>query len=174
MERLAKQNQIYYLGQVFDTAKSIVLADINGLNARQISELRCELNNNHINIKVVKNKLAKIASRNTMIEVLKKDLSNMTAVVWATDTSILISKLLVNFQKDNKMFQIKTGLFFGKKLACEDIKLLAALPTLAILRAHILRVLSVISVKLLVQITYPAQAMLVLLKEKPCSIETNF
>lgn len=174
MERLTKQKQICYLGEVFDGAKSIVLTDINGLNARQISELRCKLYTNHIHIKVVKNKLAKIASRNTEVEILKNDLSNMTAVVWSDDASILLSKLLVNFQKDNKMFQIKTGLFFGKKLTSEDIKSVAALPTLEILRMHVLRVLSVIPVKLLIQIISPAQAVLALLKEKPCSKETNF
>src|SRR3989338_290340 len=157
MERAEKQEQIDFLKGVFGSAESIVLTNIEGLDAAQLTNLRRQLHEAGVGFKVIKNKLARIATDSTPAKVLFEDFKDQTAMAWSEKDAVAPAKVLVKFQEDLEKFEIKAGYNAGKRLDLATIKAFAKLPSLDELRAQLLGALNAVPAKLLAQINAPAQ-----------------
>lgn len=156
MLRTDKQEQIDFLKGIFNDVESVVLASVQGLDAAQVSTLRKNLHLEGVGFKVIKNKLARIASNETPVQVLKDDFVDSTAIAWSKTDAVAPAKVLVNFQKSLETFQIKVGYNAGKRMELAGLKALATLPSLDELRAQLLGVVQSVPAKLLAQINAPA------------------
>jgi large subunit ribosomal protein L10 len=166
MNRLEKQEQIDFLKAVFNDTESIVLASVSGINASQIASLRRKLHEGGVSFKVVKNKLARIASQETPVSVLFNDFANSTAVAWSTRDAVAPAKILVKFKEETEQFEVKAGCNSGKRLDFNELKALASLPSLDVLRAQLLAAVQAVSTKLLAQINTPAAHLVGVLSAK--------
>ncbi|MES2503327.1 MAG: 50S ribosomal protein L10 [Myxococcota bacterium] len=156
MERADKQEQIEFLKGVFGSAESIVLTSVQGLNATQIATLRRNLHEAGVGFKVIKNKLARIASDSTPVKALFEDFANSTAIAWSDTDAVAPAKILVKFQEGLEKFEIKAGYNAGQRLDLARIKTFAKLPSLDELRAQLLGAINAVPAKLLAQINAPA------------------
>lgn len=156
MERVEKQEQIDFLKGVFGSAESIVLTSVQGLDAAQVSSLRRKLHEAGVGFKVIKNKLARIASDSTPVKALFEDFANSTAIAWSDSDAIAPAKVLVKFQEDLEKFEIRAGYNAGQRLDLAKIKAFAKLPGLEELRAQLLGVIHAVPARLLAQINAPA------------------
>jgi len=156
MNRLEKQEQIDFLKGVFQDTESLVLSNVEGLNAAEITSLRRSLHEAGVGFKVIKNKLARIAAKETPVSALFDDFVNSTALAWSTKDAVAPAKVLVKFQENIEKFELKAGYNAGKRLGLDDLKALASLPSLDELRAQLLGSISAVPAKLLAQINAPA------------------
>jgi len=157
MEKPTKEEQISFVKEIFGKAECLVLSNIEGLNAGEVSSLRRGLHEANIGFKVIKNKLARKALAETEANVLFNDFVGSTAIAWSDDNPVAPAKILVKFEKDLEKLQLKAGFNAGMRLDIEAIKALAKLPSLDELRSQLLGLFLAPASKLLSQINAPSQ-----------------
>lgn len=156
MEKPTKEQHISFVKDLFANAESLVLTNIEGLNAGQVSSLRRGLHDANIGFKVVKNKLARKAIADSSAKVLFDDFVGSTAVAWSNDDAVAPAKILVKFEKEFEKLQLKAGFNSDKRLDVEAVKALSKLPNLSELRAQLLGLFNAPAARLLAQINAPA------------------
>lgn len=166
MSDLQKEEQISFIRDLFAKSECLILAGIEGLNASQVSELRQSLHKENIGFKVIKNKLARIALKETAANVLEGDFVGSTALAWSENDPITPAKILVKFGKDFEKLKLKSGFNSNKRLGFEEIKVLSSLPGLDELRSTLLGLFNSPAAKLLAQINAPASNMVGVLQAK--------
>jgi len=166
MERAQKQEHIDFLKGVFSDVESIVLTTVEKLNATEVNDLRSRLRKAGVEFKVVKNKLAKIATQGSQADVLNDDFVGSTGMAWSVKDAVLPAKVLVEFQKECETIQLKAGFNAGRRLDVNAVKALADMPSLEELRARLLGVMQAVSAKLLAQINAPATHVVGVLQAK--------
>jgi large subunit ribosomal protein L10 len=112
----------------------------HGLNVNQLDDLRNQMREAGALLKVTKNRITKIALKDTQHEEAISLFSGQTGVALSKDP-ITLAKTLVNFQKKNDMLKIVGGVMDSKVLAPEDVAKIATLPTLDEARAKIAAIL---------------------------------
>jgi large subunit ribosomal protein L10 len=114
MDRTQKAAAVEELKSIFAEAGSVVMAEYSGMTVAEMTELRAKLREQGANIRVVKNRLAKIAMKDQPFEGAGSMLKGPVAIAWAEDM-ISAPKVAVEFQKDSKAFSIIGG-FMGEEI----------------------------------------------------------
>jgi large subunit ribosomal protein L10 len=166
MNKTLKEEQISFVKDIAANAECMVLANIEGLNASQISELRRGLHEANVGFRVIKNKLARIALAETEAKVLQDDFVGSTAVAWSNDNPVAPAKVLVKFEKDFEKLQLKSGFNSNARLDVAGIIALSKLPSLDELRAQLLGVFSAPASQLLAQVNAVAGNLVGVLQAK--------
>ncbi|MDO8519291.1 MAG: 50S ribosomal protein L10 [Deltaproteobacteria bacterium] len=129
MNKTEKQAEVAALKERFSKAGLAILADYKGLKVSEFNSLRRKLEAKNSRIKVIKNRLAKIALAGTAMEGLVPYFKGTTAVTTTESDPVGPAKVLVDFLKDHEAVKIKAAVMNGKALTQADIKALAALPS---------------------------------------------
>ncbi len=166
MNKAIKEEQISFVKDVVANAESLVLANVEGLNASQVSELRRNLHEADVGFKVVKNKLARIAIADTTAKALHDDFVGSTALAWSNTNPVAPAKILAKFEKEFEKLELKAGFNANARLSLEDVIALSKMPSLDELRAQLLGVLSAPASKLLAQINAVANNVVGVLQAK--------
>jgi large subunit ribosomal protein L10 len=133
----AKAESIAALKERLGTAKTAVLTEYRGLTVRQLSDLRKQLKAAAAEYKVVKNRLARLAVKDSALDPLTTHLKGPTGLVIARQDPVAVAKALQAFARTNPALAIKAGMVEGKVLDPADLKALADLPTKDALRAQL-------------------------------------
>lgn len=137
MKRAEKAEVIDELRGLLAGAKVAVLADYRGLSVSDLTELRKLLRQQGVALRVVKNSLARLATRGTEMQELEAQLVGPTAMVFGKGDPTLPAKLLASYAKTKPAFQIKAGFVEGKVLARQEALALAELPPREVLVAKL-------------------------------------
>ena len=113
--------------QIFSTAQAAVLAEYRGLSVAQITELRSEARNNGVDIRVVKNTLARRSVSGTPFECLTNHFVGPVLISSAGDP-IAVAKVVSKFAKDHEALKIMVGVMNGDLIDKSTIQMLAKLP----------------------------------------------
>lgn len=140
MTRIQKESFIESANAKFKQASIALVVHNNGLTVSQMSELRRNLRGAGAEFEVVKNRLAKIAVKDTDFESIGDLLKGPSAVATSSDP-VSVAKGLVDFAKNNEKLVIIGGFFGGQKLDASAVDALAKLPSLDELRAKIIGIL---------------------------------
>lgn len=138
MNRTAKEQFIAALNEDLKNAQVAYLTGFRGLRVEELRQLRQEFHKEGVRYKVVKNTLAKLALEGTEFEELTGLFDGPTAIAYTDGEPVTSAKLLEEFAKKNKKFEIRGGVLGGKILDLDAIKALAALPSSDELRATLL------------------------------------
>ncbi len=141
MNRQEKVKVVSELHEKLKSAKASFLVDYKGLDVKSMSALRRELREVNTELKVVKNRLLKLASKGTNTEPIQDVMIGPSAIVISYEDVIAPAKILVNFSKENENLKIKKGQVTGKVIDFEKIKQLAELPSREQLLAQTLSVM---------------------------------
>lgn len=114
MDRTQKEDMVKVLEGIFDGAGSVVMAEYSGMTVAEMTDLRAKLREKGATIRVVKNRLAKIALKGKPFEAAGDMLTGPVAVAWADDM-ISAPKVTVDFAKDSEAFNIIGG-FMGEEV----------------------------------------------------------
>ena len=137
MPTQAKAESVEALKERLGTARSAVLTEYRGLTVRQLSDLRKQLKAAAAEYKVVKNRLARLAVKDSHLEPLAGHLKGPTGLVIVRQDPVGVAKALQAFVRTNQAFAIKVGLVEGKVLETAELKALADLPSKDALRAQV-------------------------------------
>ena len=114
--------------QVFSAAEAAVLAEYRGLSVAQITELRSEARSNGVDIRVVKNTLAKRSVSGTPFECLSDHFVGPVLISSAGDP-IAVAKVVSKFAKDHEALKIMVGVMNGDLIDKSTIQMLAKMPS---------------------------------------------
>lgn len=150
--REIKQKQIKFLSDSMQKSKASFLVDFKGLSVPEITELRKELRTNNLaDMKVCRNTL--IQKSLDLYPEAKKHLSSYlkgsNAIVFSYDNPSEVAKILCKYANKTEALNIKIGVLGKDSINVADIKALATLPSIEVLKAQLLGVLSAPMSKLL-------------------------
>lgn len=114
-----------------------IVADYKGLRVGPFTELRNRLRRCGAEIHVVKNSIFRQAAQESGIGDLG-ELSGQLAVVTGDSEVSTAAKVLKNFQSEFEKPEMKFGYLENERLEFEELKLLADLPSLEVLRGKLL------------------------------------
>ena len=137
MPTQAKTESVAALKERLGGAKTAVLTEYRGLTVRQLSDLRKQLKAAAAEYKVVKNRLARLAVKDSPLDPLGTHFKGPTGLVFTKQDPVAVAKALQAFVKNNPALTIKLGLVDGKVLQPAELKALADLPSREQLRAQI-------------------------------------
>ncbi|MEW6459192.1 MAG: 50S ribosomal protein L10 [Bacillota bacterium] len=118
-------------------ARVIVLSDYRGMSVAEITALRRKVRETGSQMLVVKNTLARLAAREAGIKEMESLLTGPTALAFGYEDEIALSKLMVQFEKDYKQFDLKGGVMNGQLLPRESVLKLADLPPRQVLLGQV-------------------------------------
>lgn len=133
----AKTKSIEALKERLGGVSAAVITEYRGLTVRQLSDLRKQLKAASAEYKVVKNRLAKLAVKESGLAPLGTHLTGPTGLVIAKQDPVGAAKALQTFVRTNPQLNIKVGLVDGKVLQPAELKALADLPSKDALRAQV-------------------------------------
>ncbi len=147
MDRAEKQELITELAGVFKTSNTVVVAHYSGLSVAQMQTLRRQMKQAGATVKVAKNRLAKIALKDTDAVAISPLLKGPTVLAFSGDP-VAAPKVAVDFAKANEAFVILGGSMGKTALDADGVKALASLPSLDELRAKVIGLIQAPATKL--------------------------
>jgi large subunit ribosomal protein L10 len=147
MDRAEKKELVATLSEVFKTTNVVVVAHYSGLTVAQMQTLRKQMKQAGAQVKVAKNRLAKIALDGTDVASIAPLMKGPTLIAYSGDP-IAAPKVAVDFAKANEKFVILGGAMGKTALNTDAVKALASLPSLDELRAKLVGLIQAPATKL--------------------------
>ena len=126
--RADKEQELQELTAAFTGADTAILLDFKGLNVPAVTELRRQIRGAKGQYKVVKNTLAKRATKGTKLAVLEAHFEGTTAVAYTREDAVALAKALTTFMKGAPKLQVKAAVVQGQAIKPAAVTELAALP----------------------------------------------
>lgn len=136
-----KQAQVDQLVANLKDSASVIIVDYLGLTVSEITELRKNLREAGVEMKVVKNTILRRAAATAEIEGLDDVFKGPTAIAFHKEDVVAPAKILVDAAKDLEKLEIKGGIVEGIQASVADIETVAKLPSREGLLSMLLSVL---------------------------------
>ncbi|MGC8862455.1 MAG: 50S ribosomal protein L10 [Armatimonadota bacterium] len=107
---------------------TVILTDYQGLDVKDMSELRKKLRESGTGCRVVKNTLFRLAAVDTPAAPLAEGLVGPTALVYTDDDPVAAARALEEFAKAAKQVRVKSGIVQGQILTAEQVQAMAKIP----------------------------------------------
>jgi large subunit ribosomal protein L10 len=164
---ISKQRKEEVLSQYADWIKrseAVILVEYTGANMKSIDAIRAKIREAGGEFHIIKNTLARRAFAENGLEVPQDYLLKSTAVSFAFTDPASTAKALTDATKGNEFVKVKGGLMGGKALDAAQVKALADMPPLPVMRATLLGVLQAPAGKLVRTIAEPARGLAAVVK----------
>jgi large subunit ribosomal protein L10 len=139
--RADKEQELQALTSTFKSATTAILVDYRGLDVPAVTELRRQIRGAKGSYKVIKNTLAKRASKGTSFEALEKMFVGTTAIAYTGEDPVVLAKALTTFMKGAPTLSIKGAVVQGQAIQPAEVSELATMPGKPELYAKMLYVL---------------------------------
>jgi len=120
----------------------VILANFTKLTVSETAELRKRLAVEKAEFHVVKNSSFRVAAKALGLPDLDASLAGQTAVVVGGNNTPGIAKVLKKFFEEKQKLEVKVGVIDKKLMSAADLAKLADLPSLDVLRAQLLGLLT--------------------------------
>ncbi|GAN53601.1 50S ribosomal protein L10 [Tanticharoenia sakaeratensis] len=141
MDRTEKRAFVDFLAGVFGSTSMVVVTQNKGLTVADVTDLRRRVRAAGATYKVAKNRLALRALDGTQFDGIAPLLKGPTALAWAEDP-VVVAKTIVEFAKTNDKLVVLGGALGSQTLNADGIRALAELPSLDVLRAQLVGLIS--------------------------------
>lgn len=155
MDRSQKTEAVAQLNAVFNEVGVVVVTRNLGLTVDQSTDLRTKMRDAGASYKVAKNRLAKLALKDTDYVGLEEFLSGPTALAWSEDP-VAAAKTAVEFAKSNDKLEIVGGSMGATVLDEAGVRALASMPSLDELRGTIVGLVNAPATKIAQVVNAPA------------------
>jgi len=165
---ISKEKKQVYIREMttqFDKSEAVIVAHYQGLTVQQLDDLRKKMRSHGIQFKITKNRITKLALKETRCKDLSKLFKGPTAVALSSD-AITSAKILTNFSKEYSNLKILGGIMGNDILDVAGVKNVATLPTLEEARAKIVGILSSPAQKIASILLAPASKIAILALKK--------
>ena len=125
-----KEKFVDALAEELKSAKAILIINYLGLTVEEVTNMRKELRENDVKMKVVKNTYLRRAAAKAGIEGLSETFVGPTAVIYTDNADDITepARIVSKYEDDYDVIDIKGGVLEGKLTSKEEIKELAAIP----------------------------------------------
>jgi large subunit ribosomal protein L10 len=128
VSKAEKETELRSLTAAFEGADTAILIDYRGLNVPAVTDLRRQIRGAKAQYKVVKNTLARRASKGTRLAALEKHFEGTTAVAYTNADAVALAKALTTFMKSAPTLKIKAAVVQGQEIKPATVTELATLP----------------------------------------------
>ena len=140
MLKSEKERIVAELTEKLKDTPTLFIADYRGLSVTEIDDLRTKLIEQGARFTVVKNTLTRRAAEEAGADALLAMLEGPTAIAFieAEGDMVAVAKALVDSARTTKILAIRGGILDGSPIGEEDVKNLAMLPPVDVLRGQVL------------------------------------
>ncbi|WP_370183592.1 50S ribosomal protein L10 [Alteriqipengyuania sp.] len=155
MDRSQKTDAVAQLNNVFNEAGVVVVTRNLGLTVAESTDLRAKMREVGATYQVAKNRLAKIALKDTDYAGIDESLSGPTALAYSADP-VAAAKAVVEFAKSNDRLEVVGGSMGSQVLDEAGVKALASMPSLDELRGKLVGLVNAPATKIAQVVNAPA------------------
>ena len=119
-----KETLVQAAAEKFESAASVVIVDYRGLTVEEVTNLRKQLRDAGVEMKVIKNSILSRAAKKVGLDGLDEVFTGPTAVAFSNDDVVAPAKIIDEFAKDAKALEIKGGVIEGKVSSVEQLSLI--------------------------------------------------
>jgi large subunit ribosomal protein L10 len=129
MPTQAKAEKIDELTDKLGRAVVAILVQTQGLNVKDMNELRNKMRAAKVEFQIAKNTLLRIASERNHMDQLDKSIFNgQTAIAFGYDDEITTAKTVADYVRTSKIVVLKSGILGGRNLTADQVENLARMP----------------------------------------------
>jgi large subunit ribosomal protein L10 len=129
MPTAEKAEKIDQLTDKLGRATVAILVQTQGLNVKDMTDLRNKMRAAKVEFQIAKNTLLRIATeRNNMTELDKSIFNGQTAVAFGYDDEIAAAKAVADYIRTSKTAQLKSAILGGRALTADQVESLARMP----------------------------------------------
>lgn len=147
-----------------DHSQAMFVTEYTGLSMKQMDDVRGKIRQAGGEFHIVKNTLAHVAFKQAGLPFPEKLLEGSTAIVFAFTDVAGMAKTLTDYTKTSEFVKVKGGFLGRSAIRAEDVKALADMPPLPVMRAQLLGTLLAPAGKLVRTLAEPARSMAAVLK----------
>ena len=151
-----KKRVVAEVNEMAAGAQAAIAAEYLGLSVADMTNLRVQARAQGVQIRVVKNSLARRAIEGTEFECLRDSLTGPLLLVFSADDPGAGARIVRDFAKTNDRLRTTAIAFAGQLRPPEDLVLLASMPTLDEARAQLLGTLQAPASQLVRTLAEPA------------------
>jgi len=140
-------------------SEAVILVEYTGVNMKKLDVIRAKVRESGGEFHVLKNTLARRAFADNGMSFPADYLVRSTAVSFAFSDPASTAKALNDATKGNEFVKVKGGFMGGQVLSAAQVKALADMPPLPVVRAQLLGVLQAPAGKLVRTIREPARGL---------------
>jgi large subunit ribosomal protein L10 len=141
VDRTEKREFVAELNQALGATSMIVVTRNSGLTVAEVTYLRRKMRASGSIYRVAKNRLTNLALAGTPFVGIEPMLKGPTALAWSRDP-VAVAKAAVEFARTNEKFVLIGGALGAQTLNADGVKALAELPSLDVLRARLVGMIS--------------------------------
>lgn len=147
MDKSQKKELVSFMHDVLSDAASVVVVSYTGITVAEMTDLRAQMSEAGASFKVTKNRLTRLALKETDYEGIADLFTGPTAIGYASDP-VASAKVLAKYAKGNEKLVILGGGMGSTVLDVDGIKALASLPSLDELRGKLVGLLQAPATKI--------------------------
>jgi large subunit ribosomal protein L10 len=158
----SKQEKVAILDRYVDwlgKSKAIVMVEYTGVTMKELDTIRAKVRETGGELHIVKNTLVKLALEKAGYTVPEAYVTNSTAVGFAFSDAASFAKALTEAAKGIEEIKIKGGFMDAVVLSAAQMKAVADLPPLDVLRAQLLGTLQAPAGKLVRTLAEPGRSL---------------
>lgn len=140
-------------------SQAVILVEYTGARMKDMDAIRGRIRESGGEFHVVKNTLIRRALADRGMEMSEATLAKSTAISFAFNDPAATAKALADATRTMDFVKVKGGFMAGQVLSASQVKALAELPPLPVVRAQLLGVLQAPAGKLVRTIAEPARSL---------------
>ena len=142
-----------------ENSQAVVLVEYTGVTVKQLDAIRAKIRESGGELHIVKNTLVRKALQDKDMQVPQELLEKSTAMTFAFSDAAATAKALTDSTKNIEAVKIKGGFLEKQILSAAQVKALAELPPLPVVRSQLLGVFQAPAGKLVRTIAEPARSL---------------
>ncbi len=147
-----------------DQSQAVIVTEYLGLSMKQVDDLRGKVRDAGGEFHIVKNTLGEVALKQAGLSIPAKLLEGSSAMVFAFRGAPEIAKVVSEYARTSEFVKIKGGYLDRHPISAADVKALADLPPLPVMRAQLLGVFMAPASKLVRTLAEPARQLAAVIK----------
>ena len=157
--REKKEETLASYAEWLKKSQAVILVEYTGAKMKDLDGIRAKIRESGGEFHVLKNTLARRAFADSGMELPKDFLVKSTAISFAFTDPASTAKALTEATKGKDFVKVKGGFMSGQTLNTAQVKALAEMPPLPVVRAQLLGVLQAPAGKLVRTIAEPARGL---------------
>jgi large subunit ribosomal protein L10 len=145
-------------------SQAMILTEYSGLSMKALNDLRARIREAGGEFHIIKNTLGIVAFDQIGLSYPEDYLDGSTAIAFAFEDSAATAKAVSDFLKSSDFLKIKGGYLGSDPIGVDQVKALAALPPLPVMRGQLLGTIMAPASKLVRTLAEPARQVASVLK----------
>jgi large subunit ribosomal protein L10 len=143
--------------QWINQSQAVIVTEYLGMTMKQVDELRAKVREAGGEFHIVKNTLSEVAIKQAGLSLPPKLLEGSSAIVFAFRNAPEMAKVVNDYARTSEFIKVKGGYLEKRSISAVEVKSLADLPPLPVLRAQLLGTLMAPASKLVRTLAEPAR-----------------